>query len=88
MKKLIEADKVERITWEEPKHLHPKHVLTEVREKVRALPEIEAEPVRRGFWKYGENRFGIPNWECSACGCHGRGDYNYCPWCGAKMYEG
>ena len=40
-----------------------------------------------GFWKYGEDRFGVPNWECSACGCHGRGDYNYCPWCGAKMYE-
>lgn len=54
---------------------------------LKEMPTVDAKPVRHGFWKYGENRFGIPNWECSVCGCHGRGDYNYCPWCGAKMYE-
>lgn len=54
---------------------------------LKEMPTVDAEPVRHGVWKYGENRFGIPNWECSVCGCHGRGDYNYCPWCGANMYE-
>ena len=42
MKKLIDANKVERITWEEPYYSDPLNVLTEVREKVRALPEVEA----------------------------------------------
>lgn len=57
-----------------------------VKEWLNDQPTVDAEPVRHGYWKYGE-KYGIPNWECSVCGCHGRGDYNYCPWCGAKMYE-
>ena len=39
--------------------------------------------------KHGEwiqcGEIGFPNWECSVCGGHGRGDYKRCPWCGAKM---
>lgn len=43
--RLIYADAVEKITWQEPSYTDPLNVLTEVREKVRALPTINAIPV-------------------------------------------
>ena len=42
---LIERVKVERITFQEPSYNDPINVLTEVRDKVRALPTVEAIPV-------------------------------------------
>lgn len=42
---LIERAKVERITFQEPSYNDPINVLTEVRDKVRALPTVEAIPV-------------------------------------------
>ena len=38
MSDLISRQAVENITWEEPSYSDPLNVLTEVREKVRALP--------------------------------------------------
>lgn len=38
--KLIDADKVEAITWQEPYYHDALNVLTEVRDKVRELPTI------------------------------------------------
>ena len=43
--RLIDADAVEKITWEDPHYHDPLNVLTEVREKVRALPTVDAIPV-------------------------------------------
>lgn len=41
MSDLISRQAVENITWEEPSYSDPLNVLTEVREKVRALPSAE-----------------------------------------------
>lgn len=43
--RLIDADAVEKITWQDPSYTDPLNVLTEVREKVRALPTVDAVPV-------------------------------------------
>lgn len=43
--RLIDANAVEKITWQDPSYTDPLNVLTEVREKVRALPTIDAVPV-------------------------------------------
>lgn len=45
--RLIDADAVEKITWQDPSYTDPLNVLTEVREKVRALPTVDAVPVIR-----------------------------------------
>ena len=45
--RLIDADAVEKITWQDPSYTDPLNVLTEVRDKVRALPTIDAVPVIR-----------------------------------------
>ena len=46
MSDLISRQAVENITWEEPNYSDPLNVLTEVRDKVRALPSIE----NKGEW--------------------------------------
>lgn len=43
---LIDRAKVERITFQEPSYSDPINVLTEVRDKVRALPTVDAIPVK------------------------------------------
>ena len=48
----------------------------------------EAEPIRHGKWIMEfDEKSQVTDWRCSACGKHGRGDYERCPWCGAKMDE-
>lgn len=42
---LIDRAKAERITFQEPSYNDPINVLTEVRDKVRALPTVEAIPI-------------------------------------------
>lgn len=61
MSDLISRKAVENITWEEPSYTDPLNVLTEVREKVRALPSVE----NKGEWIYDKS---IYNWRCSRCG--------------------
>lgn len=46
MSDLISRQAVENITWEEPSYSDSLNVLTEVREKVRALPSVE----NKGEW--------------------------------------
>lgn len=62
---LISRQAVENITWEEPSYTDPLNVLTEVREKVRALPSVENKgewipvserlPVLRGTYKISDD---------------------------------
>lgn len=90
--KLIEAEKVEKITFQETMYSDPINVLTDVRDKVRALPAVDAEPVRHGKWIYS-NDFYWYTASCNKCGHQRRTDikadgwnqWNYCPNCGAKM---
>ena len=91
---LIDRAKVERITFQEPSYSDPINVLTEVRDKVRALPAVDAEPVRHGKWiKYAPADFPYPyhhdDYECSVCSTLWASkeikNMHYCPSCGAKM---
>ena len=43
MSDLIERQAVEAITWEEPSYTDALNALTEVREKIRALPSVSTE---------------------------------------------
>ena len=55
--------------------------------RLRMYSAADVRPVVRGKW-IGDNRYcGFPNWHCSLCQGEGRGDYNYCPNCGADMRE-
>ena len=65
MSDLISRQAVEDITWEEPSYTDPLNVLTEVREKVRALPSVENKgewipvserlPLLRGLYKISDD---------------------------------
>lgn len=48
-----------------------------------ALPSAE----KTGKWLDTTKEIGFPRWTCSACGGDGRGDYMFCPWCGARMED-
>lgn len=55
---------------------------------VDEAPTIDAEPVRRGYWKvwyHGGTSF---SYTCSFCGMHTPNEKTpYCAYCGAKMEE-
>ena len=54
----ISREAVEKITWEEPSYTDALNILTEVREKVRALPSVTPQR-KRGKWI-----------EVDICNCH------------------
>lgn len=54
--------------------------------KVIETLEMDAQELRHGRWILGGEE-GWPKWTCSVCGGDGRGDYTFCPWCGASMDE-
>lgn len=86
MKDYIDRQAAIDATWFEPYYTDPLNVLTEVRDRLEALPSAEVEPVKRGKW---EDVF------CSVCGEEAITEWNdtggehifspYCPHCGAKM---
>ena len=45
--RLIDADKAIEATWEQPTYTDPLNVLTEVRDRIRELPTVDAVPVIR-----------------------------------------
>lgn len=65
-------------------------------DSIDSMPTIEAEPVRHGRWIALEGWFNKSIVKCSVCGNTldmdgvnaGRGDANFCPNCGARMYGG
>ena len=95
---LISRQAVENITWEEPSYSDPLNVLTEVRDKVRALPSVE----NKGEWikiQSGDKDF-PESIVCSKCKDeNSHFDFNehaepigkvfrtskFCPNCGADM---
>lgn len=97
----ISREAVEKITWEEPSYDDALNVLTEVRDKVRALPSVTpSRPKGRwmrktkvdGVYDIG----GVKTWgikcQCDRCDftttvIEDFGYYTYCPKCGADMRE-
>ena len=78
----ISRQAVEKITWEEPSYSDALNVLTEVRDKVRALPSVNPQP-KTGHWIDADGDNAI-------CGCCNRLNHlygTYCKHCGAKMIE-
>ncbi len=46
----VSRQAVEKITWEEPSYTDALNVLTEVRDKIRALPSVTPQP-KMGHWR-------------------------------------
>lgn len=82
----ISRQAVEEITWEEPSYTDALNVLTEVRDKVRALPSVTPQQ-KTGCWNRVTDNAGYCVWECDKCGWQQRFNTNYCPDCGAKKQE-
>jgi rubrerythrin len=78
---LISRQAVENITWEEPSYTDPLNVLTEVREKVRALPSVE----NKGEWIEESDNYGHSSYFCSRCGTQEGKPSDICPNCRARM---
>ena len=56
-------------------------------ETINNAPTIDAEPVRRGKWRFVNCATGL-RCQCSECGCvfeEEEPTYRYCPNCGARM---
>lgn len=62
---------------------------------IKSMKTVEAEPIRHGYWiPINPDVYGADLFSCSVCGiysgdghCRKEFDYEYCPWCGAKMDE-
>lgn len=61
----------------------------QIKEIIRNMPTVDAEPVRHGHWVDEGKKF-LPVY-CSRCGFgkvyEDQRNYDYCPNCGAKMDE-
>ena len=81
------ADAIEA-TWQEPTYTDPLNVLTEVRDRIEAIPSADRP---QGEWKH----LGGDEWLCSECGyviwTEGSWEHplergkDYCEHCGARM---
>ena len=98
MSDYIDRDKALAETWRNPSYTDPMNVLTEIRDRLRALPAADVVERKTGKWK-GYNTEEPHKWlrndgtpiflVCSEC-CgtvmnNGSAHWNYCPNCGAKM---
>ena len=87
----ISRQAVEKITWEEPSYTDALNVLTEVRDKIRALPPVTPQP-KTGHWRAIYQGEEIIDYRCTKCefgNTFGKSTYrmNYCPNCGCHMIE-
>ena len=55
-------------------------------EEIEDASTIEAEPTKHGRW-IDRGKDMCIRWKCSECGRKDTHIYNYCPDCGARMYE-
>ena len=61
MSELIKREDAIKATWHEPSYIDPYNVLTEVRDRIEALPTVDAVPVVR----CGKCKYFVKNtWEC------------------------
>ena len=88
MSDLIDREAAIETTWKKPSYTDPLNVLTEVRDRIKALPSAQPER-KKGRWNMEPDPYGffdeIP--VCSECGCTTmmRDTYKFCPHCGADM---
>ena len=94
MSELIKREDAIKITWTESQYSDPINVLTEVRDRIKALPTIDAVPVVHGEWTNRRTWTHDGEWYCTACDKEitiymgekrGNDRYKYCPNCGAMM---
>lgn len=88
MSDLIYRKDAIRETWKEPTYSDPLNVLTEMRDRLEALPFAEPER-KKGKWIiYVVSLLDGEDVKCSECGQCGCAPYwNFCPNCGAEMTE-
>ena len=84
MDDLIKRAAAIKATWQEPTYTDPLNVLTEVRDRIEAIPSADRP---QGKWIEVEEdwRHQIEFWKCSECDFAVSSMYNYCPNCGARM---
>lgn len=88
---LIELDAAIKATWKDTGYTDPLNVMTAIRDRLEALPTVDAVPVRHGRWEWDGEAF-----VCSACGSGYKGQptmmgepmFEFCPVCGADMRKG
>ena len=71
MSKLIELDAAIAETWKDTGYSDPLNVMTAIRDRLEALPTVDAVPARHGKWvdENGNRPYGYRfNWLCSECG--------------------
>ena len=82
MSDLIKREDAIKATWKEPTYADPINILTEVRDRIEAIPSADRP---QGEWTQNVFRSDIYRYECSNCKAHHRARYDYCPSCGARM---
>lgn len=90
----LEGDAVSRqavldITWEEPSYTDALNVLTEVRDKVKALPSVNPQQ-KTGHWISEVTCIGAKIFRCSNCDFtipKPKTKINYCSNCGFRMVD-
>ena len=87
MSDLISREAAIEALWKEPLCYDPLNVMAEARDRIEALPIIEAEPIKHGRWKPVEDADLWRGYVCSRCYKAVNQKENYCPRCGAKMDE-
>ena len=65
MSELIKREDAIKATWHDPSYIDPYNILTEVRDRIEALPTVDAAPVVR----CKDCKYFVKNtWECSRLG--------------------
>jgi len=93
MPRYIDADKVVKWSYSEPRYSDSVNDRTDLRDFLLSLPTISPDEVRGvGKWIKLDAHKGMEQYKCSVCltpvyvpECMGRPRYIFCPVCGAKM---
>lgn len=65
-------------------------IADKIKTEIQDLPKADVAPVKRGHWIFIHPSKELIDWEkCSECGYKNFNfsKFNFCPNCGAKMYE-
>ena len=85
----ISREAVEKITWEEPSYDDALNVLTEVRDKVRALPSVKPQRPSKNWIEWTDDYKDYVT--CPSCGYGEEGEVllkdktPFCPICGEDL---
>ena len=63
--------------------------LRELLDEIEAIPTVEAEPIKYGYWEWVDGSPDNYDLKCTVCGgVQDSGFWERCPYCGAKMKNG